>query len=148
MFQGVLGSTAHPPLLRQESPQPARRERDPCLLLQIGCQALRGPDVEGEPQRRWWGLQRLLQGRHIGGICLQGTPRARRIGQGRHPTGDEAPQPVLHPAHRAPTPAGNALHVIAQRCRFNHLQPLAPPPRQIRPLQLLLDLLTLLCGDR
>jgi hypothetical protein len=55
---------------------------------------------------------------------------------------------VLHPDHRAATPAGNALHVIAQRRGFDHLQSLAHPPRQIRPLQLLLDLLALLCGDR
>ena len=147
MLEGVLGSAAHPALLRQQDPQPARADMDARLLLQIGRESLRGPHVEGQAQRARRGLQRLLQGRQIGGICCDGTPGARRIGQGCHPTGGKAPQPVLHAGDRAATPAGNARHVIAQRRRFDHLQPLAHPPRQIRPLQLLFYLLTLLRRD-
>ena len=147
MLEGVFGSATDPAVLGQEHPQPARTDMDARLLLQIERQALRGPHVEGQTESRRRRLQRLLQGRHIGSIRLQRTSRAGGIGQGCHPTGGEAPQPVLHPSHRAATPAGNALHVIAQRLRFEHLQPLAHPPRQIGPLQLLLDLLPLLRGD-
>jgi hypothetical protein len=54
---------------------------------------------------------------------------------------------VGHGLDRAPAPAGNPRHVIAQRRRFDHLQPLAHPPPQIGPPQLLLDLGALLWGD-
>jgi hypothetical protein len=144
----MLGSAAHPPMLRQEPAPPARTDMDARLLLQIRRESRRGPHGEGPIQRWRWRLQRLLHGRHIGGIRRNGTPRARRIGQGRHPASGKAPQPVLHAGDRTATPAGNAPHVIAQRRRFDHLQPLAHPPRQIGALQLLLDLLTLLRRDR
>ena len=148
MLEGVFRPATDPAVLCQEHAQPARADMDARLLLQVGRQALRGPDVERETQRWRRRLQRLLQGRHIAGIRRDGASRARRIGQRCHPASSKAPQPVLHPDHRTATPAGNAPHVIAQRRRFDHLQPLTHPSCQIRPLQLLLYLLTLLHRDR
>jgi hypothetical protein len=140
VLERVLGSSTHPAALGQEHAQPAGRNVDPRLLLQIGRQPLGRPDVEREPQR----AGRRLQRRQVGGIRLHGAARARRIGQGGDSTRGEARQPVRHGFDRAPAPAGDAPHVVAQPRRFDHLQPLAHPPRQVRAPQLPLDVLTLL----
>jgi hypothetical protein len=77
-------------VLRQEHAQPAGRDVHPRLLLQIGREPLRGPDVKDQAQGSGTGLQRRLQRIQIGGIRLYGTTRARRIGQRRHPARGKA----------------------------------------------------------
>jgi hypothetical protein len=148
MLERVLGASTDPAVLCQEHPQPTGREVHARLLLQICREARGGPDVEHQAQGRRRRLQRGFHGCQIGGICLHGPPRARRIDQRRHPTRREARQPVGHGFDRAPTPARDARHLIAQRHRFDHLQPLAYPPPQIGALQLPLHLCALLWGDR
>jgi hypothetical protein len=127
-------------MLGQEHPQPARTEVHCRLLLQIGRQARGGPDIEGQPQGARQGLQRRLQRCHIGRIGSHWAPGARGIDQRGYPTRRKPVEPVGHRLDRAPAPAGDPLHVIAQGRRFDHLQPLAHPPRQIGAPQLLLDL--------
>ncbi|HEX8037145.1 MAG TPA: hypothetical protein VF510_25045 [Ktedonobacterales bacterium] len=56
-------------------------------------------------------------------------------------------QPVRDGLTRAPAPARNAPQVVAQRRRFDHLQPFAHASRQIRAPQLGLHGLTLLGRD-
>jgi hypothetical protein len=143
----VLGPSAHPAVLRQEHAQPAGRDLHPRLLLQRGCESLGGPGGDREAQGRGRQLQRRLQGRQIGGIRLHGPPAARRSGQRRHPPRSAARQPVGHGLDRAPTPARAARHLVAQRRRFDHLQPRAHPPPEIGALQLPLHRGALLGGD-
>jgi hypothetical protein len=147
VLEGVLWPSTDPAVLRQEHPEPAGRDVHAGLLLQIGREPRGGPHIKDQAQRRGRRLQRRLQGPHVGRIRLHGPPRARRIGQRRHPACPKARQPVGHGRDRAPAPVGNPLHVIAQRRRFDHLQPLAHPPPEIGPAQLLLDLRALLWGD-
>jgi hypothetical protein len=120
---------------------------DPCLLLQIGRQPLGRPDVEGEPQLRRRRLQRAFHGGQVDGIGVHGSTGTGRIRERRHSAFRKACQPVLDTGYRAPAPAGDALHVVTQRRSFDHLQPLAQAPRQIRASQLLLHFLALLAGD-
>jgi hypothetical protein len=132
MLERVLGSSTDPTTLRQERAQPAGRNVDPGLLLQIHRQPLGRPDVKGEPERAGRGLQSRLQSRQVGGIRLHRSARARRIGQGSHSALGKTRQPVLHRFDRAPAPPCDASHIVAERRGFDHLQPLAHAPGQIR----------------
>jgi hypothetical protein len=143
----MLGPPAHPAVLRQEHPQPARTDMYPRLLLQIGRQPLRGPDVERWAQSARQRLQRGFHRCHIRCVCPHGPAHTRCIGQRRHPACSKAGQPVPHRLDRAPTPARNPLHLIAQGRCFDHLQPLAHTPPEIGALQLPLDLRVLLWGE-
>ncbi len=147
MFERVLGPPTDPAALSQERTQPARRNVHPRVLLQVDGQPLRGPDVKGKAQLGRWGLQRGFHGGHIGGIRLHGPAGAGRIRQCTHAPVCKARQPVLHPGHRASTPARDALDVVAQGGGFGHLQPFAHPSRQIRAPQLPLHCLTLFPSD-
>ena len=148
MLVRVLGSPTHPPVLPQEHAQPAGAEMHACLLLQIAGESLGRPHVEGQSLRARRRVQRRLHGSQIGGIRLHGSARARRVGERSHSARRKAGQPVLHRLHRPPAPARDAFHVVAQRRGFDHLQPLAHAPGQIRAPQLPLHVLALLGGDR
>ncbi len=147
MLERVLGSPTHPPVLPQEHAQPAGAEMHACLLLQIAGESLGRPHVEGQSLRARRRFQRRLHGGQIGGIRLHGSARARRVAERSHSARRKAGQPVLHRLHRPPAPARNPLHIVAQRGGFDHLQPFAHPPREIRALQLPLHVLALLRRD-
>ena len=146
--EGVFGPPTYPPALRQAGAEPARADRHARLLLQIDRQALGRPHVKGHPQRAGSGLQRRFHGRQVDGIRAHRSPRARGVGACSSPALSTAGQPVLHGVHRASTPAGNPLHLVTQRRRFDHLQPFTHPPREIGAPQLALHLLALLSRDR
>jgi hypothetical protein len=148
VLERVLGSSTHPAALSQEHAQPARADVHPRLLLQIRRESLRRPHVEDQAERAGTALQRCLHGLQIRLICSHRSTGPRGVTQRRHPTRGKARQPVLHAGLRAPAPAGDALHLVAQRRGFDHLQPLAHPPCQIRAAQLPLHVLTLLPGHR
>ncbi len=148
MLERVLGSSTHPAVLPQEHAQPARADVHPRLLLQIDRQALRRPHIEGQPQVTWRRLQRAVHRRQIPRIRVHRSTWSGRIRQGRHPTLRIARQPLLHARLRAPTPPRDALDVVAQRRRFDHLQPLTHTARQIRTAQLPLHVLPLLPAHR
>jgi hypothetical protein len=147
MLEGVLGPPTDPAMLRQKHAQPAGRNVDTGLPLQIGRQPLGRPDVEDQAQRGGRRLQGPFHRRQVGGIRPHRPPRPRRVRERVHPALRKARQPVFHPRHRATAPARDALDVVAQGRRLDHLQPFAHPPRQIGPAQLSLHVLTLLRRD-
>ena len=148
MRERVLGPSTDPAALPQERAQPARADVRSGLLLQVERQALRRPHVEDQAERAGTALQRGLHGLQIRLICSHRSTGPRGVTQRRRPTRGKARQPPLHACLRAPAPAGDALHIVAQRRRLDHLQPLAHPPRQVRAAQLPLHVLTLLPGHR
>lgn len=147
MFERVLGPSTDPAALRQERPQPARADRHPRLLRQIPRQPLGRPHVKGQAQRRGRRLQRGVHRRQISCIGSYRPAAAGRIRQRHDPPVRKACQPVLHGFDRAPAPARDALHRVTQRRRFDHLQPLAHAPRQVRAPQLRFNARTLLGRD-
>ena len=147
MAQRVLGPSADPAVLRQQHAQPPGTEVDAGLLFQVAGQALGGPDIASHPQSSRSCLQGGLQGRQIACIGLHRPAGAGGIVQCRNAPSGKTRQPVRDGLTRAPAPAGNARQVVAQRRRFDHVQPFAHAPRQIRAPQLGLHGPTLLGRD-
>jgi hypothetical protein len=119
----------------------------PPLLFQVEAEPLRCPDIKGQAQLLRWRLQRAFQSGKICHIGAHWAARAASIPQRHHAAFGETRQPALHRFDRTPAPARDAFQIVTQPCGFDHLQPLAHPPRQLRALQLPLDFLTLLGRD-
>jgi len=144
MLERVLGPPTDPAPLVQEGSHPGGREAHPRLLLQVGRQPRRGPDVEDQPQRGRRGLHRRLQRleHRRGGL---GRPAAaRRIRQRPQPLANKLPQPAPHRALTPSAPGPNGPQVLAERRRLDHLQALTLARGQVRPAQPSLQLLALL----